>query len=173
MNVIERRYAISQLIKQSKSPINGKQLAQHFNVSRQIIVSDIAQLRADHHPIKATKQGYIYQEIKEQGEKFKRSITVCHSAERMLEELKIIVENGAMIDNVSVNHPIYGKITVDLMLRSVEECYDFSNDMEEDNGRMLAELTFGVHDHVISATSEKILDNAVYNLKREGFIYEP
>ncbi|WP_254246500.1 transcription repressor NadR [Macrococcoides canis] len=172
MNVNERRLAILQLIKESTTPISGNQLAQQYDVSRQIIVSDIAQLRAEEHPIKATKQGYIFQKIEEQGEKYKRTITVRHTSERMLEELKIIVENGAMIDNVSVNHPIYGKISVELMLRSVEECYDFSNDMEEDNGRMLAELTYGIHDHVISAKSEKILDNAVNELRQEGFMYE-
>lgn len=64
MNVNERRLAILQLIKESTAPINGNQLAQQYDVSRQIIVSDIAQLRAEEYPIKATKQGYIFQKLK-------------------------------------------------------------------------------------------------------------
>lgn len=172
MQTEERRQHIAQLIKESTAAIPGAALAKRFNVSRQIIVSDIAKLREEEIGIKATKKGYIFEATPQTGEKYKRTIIVKHDNSRMLEELTIIVENGAMIDNVSINHPIYGKITANLMLNSVEDCYEFSNDMTEDNGRMLAELTYGVHEHVISAKTEKILDNAERDLKAHGFIYD-
>ena len=44
---IKRRKELLTLLKESSSAINGQQLADHFHVTRQIIVQDIAILRAD------------------------------------------------------------------------------------------------------------------------------
>ena len=43
---IKRRKELLTLLKESSSAINGQQLADHFHVTRQIIVQDIAILRA-------------------------------------------------------------------------------------------------------------------------------
>ena len=166
-----RRQQIADYIRQQKYPVTGAALSETFNVSRQIIVSDIAALKKDH-PIQATKRGYIYQMPEKSGGICERTVTVAHTAEEMPTEVRLIVENGAIINDVSIQHPIYGRITVELMLTSVEDCEQFSRHMAEDNGRMLAELTDGIHQHTLSAATEKILDNAVSDLRRHGFLLE-
>lgn len=49
----ERREAIWRLLQQSSTVINASTLATRFGVTRQIIVSDIALLRANGRPIAA------------------------------------------------------------------------------------------------------------------------
>jgi transcriptional regulator of NAD metabolism len=44
--------------------------------------------------------------------------------------------------------------------------------MEKFEGQMLAHLTDNLHLHTISAHTEKILDNAVRDLKEHQFIVE-
>ena len=46
-----RKEALLQLLKESQKPLNGQTLADRFHVTRQIIVQDIAVLRADGAPI--------------------------------------------------------------------------------------------------------------------------
>ena len=95
-----------------------------------------------------------------------------HDHTQIEKELTTIVENGAMIDNVSVEHPIYGTIQAELMIESIENIQSFVEDMAKYQGTMLAELTDLIHLHTISADSEKILDNAVRDLQQQGFIVD-
>ena len=55
----ERREAIWRLLQQSSTVINASTLATRFGVTRQIIVSDIALLRANGRPIAAERRGYL------------------------------------------------------------------------------------------------------------------
>ena len=55
----ERRDSILASLKKSNSPLTGASLAKLYNVSRQIIVQDVAILRAAGHDIIATPQGYL------------------------------------------------------------------------------------------------------------------
>ena len=47
----ERRQAIIEYLIPAQPPIDGTELAKHFSVSRQVIVQDIALLRAQNYPI--------------------------------------------------------------------------------------------------------------------------
>ena len=53
----QRKEKLLELLKQSSVAINGQALAEHFHVTRQIIVQDIALLRADGAPILSTNRG--------------------------------------------------------------------------------------------------------------------
>lgn len=55
----ERRAQILKLLSESGGPITGTALANQFSVSRQVIVQDIALLRAGNHSIIATTNGYM------------------------------------------------------------------------------------------------------------------
>ena len=55
----ERRQAIRKLLKKSTAPMTGAQLAETFSVTRQVIVQDMAILRAEGLPIIATPNGYL------------------------------------------------------------------------------------------------------------------
>ena len=55
----KRREELINTIKSSTSPISGKTLAQLYDVSRQVIVQDIALLRTAGYDIISTNRGYI------------------------------------------------------------------------------------------------------------------
>ena len=59
MNGEERREKIINILKSSDMPISGINLARRFQVSRQVIVQDIALIRAKDIHIYSTNKGYI------------------------------------------------------------------------------------------------------------------
>ncbi|MBU6114418.1 transcription repressor NadR [Mammaliicoccus lentus] len=170
-NPFNRRKAILQLLESTNEPISGKQLSQQFGVSRQIIVKDISILKSQEHIINSTSRGYVINNTP-QGKAYKRVIVCQHNNERMEEELQLIIDNGAMIDDVAIDHPVYGNIKANLMIETQDDLDKFIHAMNKFEGQMLAHLTDNVHLHTISAHTEKILDNAVRDLKAYQFIVE-
>ena len=75
MNSEERREKLLQILKLSNKPVKGVQLAKELDVTRQIVVKDIALLRASGIDILATSTGYIiYNNEKKQNQiKFKNN----------------------------------------------------------------------------------------------------
>ena len=55
-----RRMKLLQLLKDSDIPMSGTALAKAFQVSRQVIVQDIALMRAENHNILSTNKGYLF-----------------------------------------------------------------------------------------------------------------
>ena len=111
----ERRNAIVNQIRGSSTPVSGKKLAEDYHVSRQVIVQDIALIRAAGHDILSTHRGYILQEPHSVSRVFK----VQHTDEELEEELFSIVDLGGIVRNVMVNHKVYGHLEADL---NVEMC---------------------------------------------------
>ncbi|CAL28305.1 transcription repressor NadR [Staphylococcus carnosus] len=165
----ERREEIVELLKMTSEPIKGSELSQRFGVSRQIIVKDISHLKTKDYAINSTSKGYFL-DIEPQGKAHKRLIMCQHDFDEMEKELSIIVENGAMVDDVSVEHPVYGNIRAELMIETQEDITTFIEEMTKFKGTMLAKLTDGFHLHTISADTEKILENAIADLEQQGFI---
>ena len=117
----ERRDAIIQQIQEGKSPIPAKKLAADYDVSRQVIVQDIALIRAAGYDIISTNRGYILNEPKTVSRVFK----VHHTDEQLEEELCAIVDLGGCVDNVMVNHRVYGHMEASLMIRSRRNVSEF------------------------------------------------
>lgn len=63
MNTEKRRKKIIKLLSDETSAVSASVLAEKFDVSRQIIVGDIAILRAEGYEIIATPRGYILEEV--------------------------------------------------------------------------------------------------------------
>ena len=59
MHAEERRQAVLKVIEESENPVSAASLAARFSVSRQIIVGDVALLRAAGAEISATPRGYL------------------------------------------------------------------------------------------------------------------
>ena len=59
MNAADRRTKITQLLSKADKPVSATVLAAQCGVSRQIIVGDIALLRAGGLAVLATPRGYI------------------------------------------------------------------------------------------------------------------
>ena len=121
MNGNERRDNIIQMLSKSREPISGKELAKLFDVSRQVIVQDIALLRAQEYKITSTNQGYIL--LKE--EKISRVFKVVHSDKEVEEELSTIVDYGGRVEDVFVYHKIYGTVRADLNIASRNDIKEF------------------------------------------------
>ena len=55
----ERRDAMIEIIQNSEKPVSGTALAKQFAVSRQVIVQDIALIRAAGYEVLSTHRGYL------------------------------------------------------------------------------------------------------------------
>ncbi len=59
MDAARRRKTITHILEEAKAPVSAASLAKEFSVSRQIIVGDVALLRAGGLDIAATPRGYV------------------------------------------------------------------------------------------------------------------
>ena len=73
----DRRADIIQQIKESRTPVSGTKLALRYEVSRQVIVQDIALIRASGYDIISTNRGYILNAPKSVSRDFKVQHTDC------------------------------------------------------------------------------------------------
>lgn len=167
MKASDRRDEIFKLILSSNNPIKGVELAEEFSVTRQIIVKDIAILRASGKNIIATPEGYIYnKEI----DRIKTIIAVNHSGEDTINELETVVKYGGIIEDVIIEHPIYGEIKASLMIKNLNDLNNFINKFNYNNTKPLSNLTNGVHLHTISADSEENISLIKDELESKGFL---
>ena len=85
----ERRAELIKILENSVKPVSGTELARRFAVSRQVIVQDIALLRAINKNILATNKGYVFFREKDQIGKVQRTVCVCHEDHDILNEFRI------------------------------------------------------------------------------------
>lgn len=164
----ERREALIKLLQNSKEPISGMELAKKLGVSRQVIVQDIALLRAVNKDILSTTKGYMIYLREEQ--KVNRCFLVKHTNEEIEDELCTIVDNGGKVLNIIVTHELYGEIAADLIIKNRQDVYDFIKQSKLKNTVPLKELTDGVHLHTVEADSEEILDKIEKALKEKNYL---
>ena len=167
----QRKEKLLELLKQSSVAINGQALAEHFHVTRQIIVQDIALLRAAGAPILSTNRGYLYKEA-DDIPSFHRLFKIKHGVEDMEAELLAIVDNGGRVQNILIEHPVYGEIQTYLKLTCRRDVQHFLQQVKESQFRPLSELTDGVHYHLIQADSQQDLDYVETALRDLGFLLE-
>lgn len=167
MKADERRNSIIEMLIREKKAIKGTTLAESFNVTRQIIVKDIAILRAKGNSIIATPDGYM---INDNSSRVKSVIAVNHNNEDVIKELEIVVKYGGIIEDVIVEHPLYGEIKGILMIKNLNDLNKFKNTLKEINAKPLSILTNGVHLHTISADSIENMELIKEELKENGFI---
>lgn len=165
----ERKLEILNLLKESKNPIKGAYLAERFGVTRQVIVQDIALLKAQGHNIVSTPQGYIFLGG---NESYSRVIAVKHEPKDIEEELKTIIKLGGKVIDVTIEHKVYGEITGKLMLKSLYDVEKFIERLRESSDMPLSNLTGGVHLHTIEADSEENLERIVKELDKKGFLID-
>ena len=159
----ERRYEILNLIKSMKEPISGTELAKKFDVSRQVIVQDIALLRAENYDIFSTTRGYIYKATKF----FSKVFPVCHSDNQIEDELNTIVDLGGIVDDVFVQHEIYGNLKAELGINSRRKVQELIKAIENGESTPLKNLTYGKHFHTVYSDSEEVLELIEKEIKTE------
>ena len=156
--VENRRMQILQLLKEHHAPLSGAALARQFGVTRQVIVQDIALIRAENHNILSTNKGYIYREASAENTQPKRVFYVKHTTGQVLDEFLTVLELGGTILDVAVEHEIYGQIRVDLLIETPQDARDFVDRLAHCRDNPLKVLTDDCHYHTITAPSEKLLD---------------
>lgn len=171
MDGTERRKKIMELLETDGKPWSGTALAAEFGVSRQVIVQDIALLRATDKNILSTNKGYILFGAKKK-ESCKRVIRTKHTDEQMREEMYTVVDAGARFLDVIVEHEVYGQIAADLIIGSRKDVDDFIKRIFSVKGKPLKELTGDEHYHTIEAANEEILDEAERGLCEKGYLYK-
>ena len=164
-----RRKELMKLLQNEMRPLSGTELARHFGVSRQVIVQDIALLRATDRNILSTNKGYVLYHPEQEEERSRRILASHHDKERMQEELYLIVDNGGCVCDVVVEHEIYGQLSADLILKNRRDVNEFVKKMGEISDQPLNVLTGGIHFNTVEAESEEILDCIEEQLRERGF----
>ncbi|MDU1538532.1 MAG: transcription repressor NadR [Paeniclostridium sordellii] len=168
MNAKDRRNQILDILKNSTQAVNGSQLSKELRVSRQVIVSDVALIRASGIDIISTPKGYILN--KNVDDRYIVKTIACkHSRDCTEDELNLIVDEGATVVNVIVEHSVYGQLIGDLHLSSRRDVREFMKSLNENSVNPLSQLTDGIHLHTIKCENEDILNSVLNNLKEKGY----
>lgn len=169
LNAAERRQALYTLLLEADRPISASSLAGRFSVSRQVIVNDIALLRAGGLSIIATPRGYL---IQPEDSGIIHHIVCRHeNPADMAEELNTIVDCGCSVLNVIVDHPIYGQLIGELCIASRFDVELFIERVRSADALPLSHLTEGVHTHTLSCPSEAAFARVEQLLQEKGILF--
>ena len=153
MTGLERREEMIEQIRRSAVPLSGKSLAETYGVSRHVI---------------STNRGYVL----EQPVHATRVFKVNHTDAQLEEELCSVVDLGGCVENVMVNHRVYGHIEANLQVNSRRKAAEFMEGIRSGKSSPLKNITSDYHYHKVSADSEKTLDLIEETLKEKGFLVE-
>lgn len=169
MRAEERRQAIREILERAAEPVSAGALAARFSVSRQIVVGDIALLRAAGAAISATPRGYVTERAPAG---LVRQVAVRHTARQMGDELNAVVDNGCTVLDVIVDHPVYGQLTGPLRLASRYDVDQFLARCARSDARPLSDLTEGIHLHTLSCPDEAAYERVRQALRQLGVLLE-
>ena len=172
MKAKERRTAILNILKDASSPVSASALAGQMSVSRQVIVGDIALLRAAGITISATPRGYVIEENSADEFPFTGLVATKHTPDETRDELYTMVDYGGYVINVIIEHPIYGQITGPLDIASRHDADLFIESLTGNKeAKPLSTLTGGVHFHKIGCRSEENFELIKSALDKKGYLY--
>ena len=164
-----RREAILEKLRRADEPISAAALAADFQVSRQIIVGDVALLRAAGEQISATPRGYV---MHPENAGVQHRIACCHSTAGMRDELNSIVDQGCTVLDVIVEHPVYGQLTGALQLKSRFDVEQVLLRCSQAEAKPLSDLTEGIHLHTLLCPDEAAYARVCRALRERGILLE-
>ncbi len=170
----KRREQLINILKSTEQPVSGTDLARQLQVSRQIIVQDMALIRANGIDVLSTNRGYVIQKSEQASRVFK----IIHTNEQVEDELNLFVDFGAKVENVFVYHKVYGVIKADMNIKSRRDVRKYIESIASGKSTNLMNLTSNYHYHTIVAEDEQTLDLIQEELQKKGFLaklqdYEP
>ncbi len=166
MKAGQRRKEIVNIMMSEQKAISGGQLSEKLGVSRQIIVQDIAALKADGYEILSTHNGYVMQTTP----LYERVFKVFHTKEQTEDELTTIIDFGGTVADVFVWHKVYGKMTAPLNISSRHHIAQFLEGVRTGKSSELMNVTGGYHYHTVRAETEEILDKIEKTLNSMNYI---
>ena len=167
MTTAERRESILEILSKADTPVAARELAARFGVSRQVIVQDLAVIRASHLHIISTYRGYVMQQD-EAGST--REFKVRHRPDQTQEELNLIVDHGGCVRNISISHRVYGRISAEMDIRSRQDVREFTEALASSHSTVLSTATSGYHYHLVEAANKQRLDLIGKELEKAGFL---
>ena len=170
----ERRGKIIQALKNSDKAVSATTLAKEFDVSRQVIVQDVALLRANGKNIFSPNRGYLIQEDEETTRVYK----VQHEDDEVEKELTTIVDLGGTVEDVFVYHKVYGVLRSEMNIKSRMDIRNYMEEIRSGKSSLLKNVTSGYHYHTVRAERVEILDMIQEELQKKGLLaklqdYEP
>ncbi len=168
MDAQQRRQVIARRLADSTEPLSAAALARELSVSRQIIVGDVALLRAGGLEITATPRGYLLPRLP-------AGVTctfACrHREDQIGEELNAVVDQGCTVLDVIVEHPIYGQLTGPLRISNRYEVEQFVARCREEAAAPLSQLTEGVHLHTVLCPDQAAAGRVREALEKLDILY--
>ena len=171
MAAAQRRENILRILRESGEPVSASAIAAKVHVSRQIVVGDVALLRASGAEIQATPRGYLLQGTAGDAEgRTLYTIACCHDREHLAEELYTVVDNGGALLDVIVEHPVYGQIAGKLHIFSRYDANVFLDKLAKNNAEPLCNLTGNLHLHTLACRTEGEYQRILEELDKKGFL---
>ena len=169
MNAAQRRESILEKLSAAKAPVSASALASQLGVSRQIVVGDVALLRAGGAQIDATPRGYQLHPA----EKGFTGILACvHSTEdEMRTELYTVVDQGGVVVDVTVENSLYGELRGNLNIASRYDVDNFIRQAKDTPECLLSRMTGGVHLHTLHCPDAGTFQRIKKALDEKGILY--
>ena len=170
MNAAQRRERILTRLNSAGAPLSASTLAAELGVSRQIVVGDVALLRAGGAQIDATPRGYQLHPA----EKGYTGILACvhRTQEEMRRELYTVVDQGGVVVDVAVENPLYGELRGNLNLASRYDVDHFIQQAADTPECLLSRMTGGVHLHTLSCPTPEAFRRIEAALDAKGLLYK-
>lgn len=170
----ERRGKIIQALKNSDKAVSAHVKFFCQCRGRQVIVQDVALLRANGKNIFSTNRGYLIQEDEETTRVFK----VQHEDDEVEKELTTIVDLGGTVEDVFVYHKVYGVLRAEMNIKSRMDIRNYMEEIRSGKSSLLKNVTSGYHYHTVRAERVEILDMIQEELQKKGLLaklqdYEP
>lgn len=162
----ERRQKILRRLTQAQAPVSAGVLAAEHGVSRQVIVQDVALLRAQGAAIVALSRGYRMEEPSA----LRRVYKMHHTDDEVERELDLIVDLGGVVEDVFVSHRVYGTVRAPMDIRSRRDVQDFIAEIASGKSSLLKHVTSDYHYHTVRAESRELLDLIGQRLEEAGLL---
>ena len=170
MSSNERREKLLQILKKSDKPVKGSELSAELQVSRQVVVKDIALLRASGLEIIATSNGYIV--LDSVKNEFKIKCKNHNSDDELYDELQTIIDLGGKVKDVIVEHPTYGVLKADLNVATNRDLRNFMQKAATNEFKQLSVLSPDSHIHTIEVDNDEIFEEIQKELKLKNILFE-
>ena len=157
----ERQNYILEQLEENDKAISANEFAKILEVSRQVIVGDVALLRASGHEVIATGKGYILAKYKNIA-----TLALMHTPKETRQELELFVKHNIWVIDVIVTHPIYGELKGQVNVKNEEDINRFLLDEPQ----LLSILTDGIHLHTVSYEDLNDLNEVKKDLDLLGFL---
>ena len=169
MTAQQRRQQIIAILTKATGPVSASALAGQLGVSRQIVVGDVALLRAAGTQIDATPRGY---QLHPAAKGYTGILACVHrTAEEMRAELYTVVDQGGIVVDVAVENSLYGELRGNLNLASRYDVDTFLVQARSAPESLLSRMTGGVHLHTLRCPDKDTFARIRTALEQQGLLY--